>query len=393
MGQRLTLDPSSFERLLAAALVLQCRQEQEACHLPPALDETRAHPPGTEAEPHRAFEHDTISARPIATFSASTEAAETRADQNAALERAAAVSRAEQLIPPLEKQAGEQKRVPHGSSFGHPKTEKILGWRLPPQFSRRIASSFWLAQLNQLARLAEFLRDPRSPWLNALRSARRALHRANLADAVKNLPASLARYRIKAWVTFNSKFVPSQRRAVTKAAAPLLVLLIMVAFTLTQVWPRGHFLTVAAVSRMNHPSDEATVRKAVQFRPAPPDQISHMQVTDRVALSVVDALSRYEIPGLRRQAEYGDESAAFIMGMVYETGHFVPQSCTKAATWVTSSANAGNAAAQYNLGLRYRDGDGVPANENEAEEWLRKAADQRYSHATLALEQPPAASP
>lgn len=74
------------------------------------------------------------------------------------------------------------------------------------------------------------------------------------------------------------------------------------------------------------------------------------------------------------------------MGMVYETGRYVPQSCKKAADWVATSANAGNAAAQYNLGLRYRDGDGLPANEEEAEKWLRQAADQRYSNARLALE-------
>jgi TPR repeat protein len=62
------------------------------------------------------------------------------------------------------------------------------------------------------------------------------------------------------------------------------------------------------------------------------------------------------------------------------------KSCTKAADWVTRSANAGSAAAQYNLGLRYRDGDGLPANEDEAEKWLGKAANQRYSNARLALE-------
>jgi hypothetical protein len=213
----------------------------------------------------------------------------------------------------------------------------------------------------------------------------------NVVDGAKNILASFIRYQVKARVTFiDFKFTPSSRRAVTKAATPLLVLMIIVAFTLTQVWPRGHFLTVAAVSRMNHPSGEDTVRKAAELSPPPLEQVSHMQVTDRVVSSVVEALSRYEIPGLRRQAAYGDDSAAFVMGMVYETGQFVPQSCTKAAAWVTSSANAGNAAAQYNLGLRYRNGDGVPADEDEAEKWLRKAANQQYSNAMLALERPPA---
>jgi TPR repeat protein len=74
--------------------------------------------------------------------------------------------------------------------------------------------------------------------------------------------------------------------------------------------------------------------------------VSHMQVTDQAVLSVLETLSRYEIPVLRRQADDGDDFAAFIMRMVYETGHFVLQNCTRAATWVTSSASAGNAAAQ-----------------------------------------------
>jgi TPR repeat protein len=326
------IDPSSFEGLLAAALVLQRWHEQEARHLRPSSHETRTDPPETDGEPHCA-EHDATSARPAATLGELSEAAQTGTDENTVFERAAALSRTEQLFLPVERQAGDQKGAPHRSSSRPPKMEKILGWRVPPQLSRRI------------------------------------------------------------WVTFDSKFTLSQRRVVLKVAKPLLVLLIMVAFTLTQVWPRGHFLTVAAVSRMNHPSDEGTVRKVTELRPIPPDQISHMRVTDQVVLSVVEALSRYEIPGLRRQAAYGDDSAAFIMGMVYETGHLVPQSCTKAAAWVTSSANAGNVSAQYNLGLRYRNGDGVPGNEEEAEKWLRKAADRQYSNATLALERPPATSP
>jgi len=387
MSQRLTLDPSSIIRLLAAASVL---------HRRPAPDETRGDPLEREADPHRASEHDAISASTLAAFSELSEAAEARADQNAVLERATALSRAVQLVPPLGRQAGETKRAPHGSSFRPPKTDKILAWRLSLRLSRRITSRF-LAQPNKLARLGKYLRDSQSARFSVHGAANprplSGLPTGAFSQSLRHILASLARYRVKAWVTFDSKLTLSQRRAVTKATTPLLVLLIIVAFTLTQVWPRGHFPTVAAVSRMHHPSEADTVRKAVQFEPTPPYQVSHMQVTDRIVLSVVEALSRYEIPGLRRQAVYGDASAAFIMGMVYETGHFVPQSCTKAAAWVTSSANVGNAAAQYNLGLRYRDGDGVPANEDEAEKWLRKSAEQRYSNATLALERQSAASP
>jgi len=112
---------------------------------------------------------------------------------------------------------------------------------------------------------------------------------------------------------------------------------------------------------------------------------SHRQVTDPATLSAVQGLSKYEIRGLRRQAKFGDASAAFTLGMVYEIGRHVPQSCTQASRWVTTAAEAGNAAAEYNLGLRYRDGDGVPANRTESQKWLRRAAARRYSKASLAL--------
>jgi TPR repeat protein len=103
-----------------------------------------------------------------------------------------------------------------------------------------------------------------------------------------------------------------------------------------------------------------------------------MRVTDPVVSEALDALSRYEIAGVRRQALYGDDSAAFLLGLAYETGHMVPQNCAEAADWVTRSASQGNAAAQYNLGLRYRYGDGVPIDEHFAATWLTKAGAQRY---------------
>jgi TPR repeat protein len=71
--------------------------------------------------------------------------------------------------------------------------------------------------------------------------------------------------------------------------------------------------------------------------------------------------------------------------MAYELGQHVPQSCAKAARWVTIAAEAGNSAAEFNLGLRYRDGDGVRANRALSEKWLRKAAARRYANAKLAL--------
>src|ERR1700689_268325 len=94
------IDPSSFEGLLAAALVLQRWHEQEARHLRPSSHETRTDPPETDGEPHCA-EHDATSARPAATLGELSEAAQTGTDENTVFERAAALSRTEQLFLPV----------------------------------------------------------------------------------------------------------------------------------------------------------------------------------------------------------------------------------------------------------------------------------------------------
>ena len=558
MSPRPTLDSSSFERLLAAAWVLQHQHEQEARNRRPASDEKLAEPPeahvgphcaseldvtrtrlwsalgklreaaeaavnqntgltrattinGIEqvillpdeklAEPpeahvelHCASELDTTNTRLLAALSKLREAAEAAVNQNTARARAATLNGIEQVILPRDGQAAHQERDPHVSSFrlltsergawsvptparvdasrsrvlpdateqtrtarqiigtltaagaeetAAAKSKEIPGLTILESFitARRSAVSWpmvrepWklrtapaahaklfseLIAIFRLPRSAlrdtdkrlltesacRYLSEAQSSFLNALRSASQefrgantyrplsglskgalgqSLRRAllsllNVAENAKNRLESFARYRVKVRVTLGP------RRAMAAGGALLLLLLIMVAFTLLQVWHHEHFYVVAATSIMNHQSEENAVRKVEQFRPIPPVRVSHMQVSDRGVLSVVEALSRYEIRELRRQADYGDDSAAFIMGMVYETGHYVPQSCTKAADWVARSANGGNAAAQYNLGLRYRDGDGLPANDDEAEKWLRKAADQGYSDAKLALE-------
>jgi len=112
---------------------------------------------------------------------------------------------------------------------------------------------------------------------------------------------------------------------------------------------------------------------------------SHRTITDQATEDVVQNLTRYEVSSLRRQAESGDEEAAFQLGMAYELGYDMSQNCAKAAEWVTRAAEAGYPAAQYNLGLRYRDADGVQANLSESEKWLSRAAARKYRPARAAL--------
>jgi hypothetical protein len=134
-----------------------------------------------------------------------------------------------------------------------------------------------------------------------------------------------------------------------------------------------------------HPATDATAQ--VSARPAAnrPFQLSHLQITDPATKLELRDMTRYEVAKLQKDAQSGDNVAAFQLGMAYEIGYDVPQNCAEAAKWVARSAVQGNAAAEYNLGLRYRDGDGVTANPSEAEKWLRQAAAQNHSAAQLAL--------
>jgi len=189
----------------------------------------------------------------------------------------------------------------------------------------------------------------------------------------------------------------SKRRVYLRAAPVMAILAIVVPFLLLRKKTDLYNPAETVASRSRRTARENTVSPSAaqsNARQAPltepfgasaPLQMSHMHVTDRATEAAVRTLSRFELAGLRRRAEYGDDSAAFQMGMAYEIGRGIPQRCATAAQWVTKAAREGNTAAQYNLGLRYRDGDGLPRNEDEAVKWLQKAAAQHSSDAQVAL--------
>jgi hypothetical protein len=226
-----------------------------------------------------------------------------------------------------------------------------------------------------------------------------------------NLEAALKRLRnacAPRTPTFRINFTLRSLRAVA-IATPVWLLVVIANLLLLETWLHQPFQGARAMSSPSSSIAEAAVTANVSApahstrslsQPAkriestaprqptsiPPFAASHDQITDPATFSVVAQLSRFEINGLRRQAKYGDDSAAFTLGMAYEVGHYVRQNCTEAARWVTMAADAGNPAAEYNLGLRYRDGDGVSADLHESEKWLRKAAAHRNRNAKLALQ-------
>jgi hypothetical protein len=127
------------------------------------------------------------------------------------------------------------------------------------------------------------------------------------------------------------------------------------------------------------PSEEMIEQHA--RRAAPLVEPSHLRVTDAPEVPVVESLSRYEIRSLKRQAQYGDDVAALTLGMAYEVGRPVRQSCKRAAHWVALAAEDGNPAAQYNLALRYANGDGTRVDRDEARKWIERAATRGYKEA------------
>jgi hypothetical protein len=209
---------------------------------------------------------------------------------------------------------------------------------------------------------------PVSPYQQPFRFRNRLVHIAALTNRFE-------RAATKINVLLSAKrMTPAMKRS--SAATALLIALAFVA--VKRSVPRIQTEGAVIPSTTSVPGSETGLK-------IPEAGISHKRVTDSEIAAALREMSPFEIPGLRRQARYGDQSAALLLGMAYEVGHGLPQDCVKAAYWVGEAANGGNAAAAFNLGLRYRNGDGVPASLEESAKWLRKAATQNYPVAQIVL--------
>jgi len=71
--------------------------------------------------------------------------------------------------------------------------------------------------------------------------------------------------------------------------------------------------------------------------------------------------------------------------LILEDGGASPEEVTRAAAWLTQSAEAGLDCAQYALGKLYRDGRGVEKDVLQAVIWFSAAAEQDNSYAAYAL--------
>ena len=79
---------------------------------------------------------------------------------------------------------------------------------------------------------------------------------------------------------------------------------------------------------------------------------------------------------LRKDAEQGDASAQFELGLMYVKGKVVPRDAAQAVAWFRKAAEQGDASAQRSLGVMYEAGDGVRSDAAQAVAWFRQAAEQ-----------------
>ena len=185
------------------------------------------------------------------------------------------------------------------------------------------------------------------------------------------------------------------RKEAMSALVPAGILLVIATFFLLQMMKASPARpTPDAANRPARLSSASIHRESLRTSPAmdtqvftPPPPETHLRVIDPATASAVQSLSRFEVRGVERQAKYGDDASEFVLGMMFETGRYVPQNCATAATWVRAAAESGNPAAEYNLALRYRDGDGVASDPIESSKWMARSVAHGYRQTELAVEE------
>ena len=424
MNQQFSLDVQSLQKLLEAAWVLQCERDRELseCHDGVTVLRVSSEKDGLNRAlaltlPDNVFE-------PVLAETSQTEPGLTEAGP-----AEARLAAAEAQTPPIceivdpnivarnivDQNIGEQNIVP----------SRVV---VAPIYQRtEVAGALALAADHRCAPMVAFsapevleeAAQGRNRGTSLQMSQRVSLRLVRSGDkyrvALRLVPArdEYDEYKDeeRALSTLTAAVFKRASRATTEYAGPVAVLLIMLAFvfsllgihrpevTSAQAAPLARKLPVADSPARDYAGKAgAPIASSSVLQPPAPTgsastgsasaapEPSHMRVTDPAALSLVQGLSLYELETVRRQAQYGDDIAALTLGMAYEIGHHVPQSCAEAAHWIAVAAAEGNSAAQYNLGLRYVSGDGTPTNLDEARKWFEKAARHGYQKARLALQ-------
>jgi len=355
MGERFTLDVDSFQRLLAAAWVLQCERDRLTSQ-------------DTVVAESSVFLGRKVNRIP-ANFPIPSCIFEAETKQSIGATSRLPVDASQVIQTPLQ---SESSPIDNASVL-RPKSAASVS--LQPEVSGALALAVErheIAETNAIPFLLEELAEE-SAWEKVERT---------LSGATRRVVAGLAEWRDTLQLELRVKVIIRGRAKddLARYAAPVFAMLLVGVMLIPQISSRvGWSRSVKAAS---HPSGSAIGTGGA----GPGLETSHLRVTDAPESADLDRMSRYEVRSMRRQAEFGDDTAALTLGMAYETGRGVPQNCKEAARWVQVAADDGNAAAEYNLGLRYLSGDGVREDRAEARKWIEAASQQGYARATVVLQ-------
>lgn len=361
MGERFTLDVDSFQRLLAAAWVLQCQSDRktsnEICAADSVvfLDRKVNRIPANFPIPSYIFEVDTRLSQ--------SEAPNVGTGSRLELSVGQAVPTSLETQNSLIGAAPVLRPKPAASVSLQPEVSGTLA--LAPEqcdVAKTSAIPFLLEELEE-----------ESIWKKIERTMSGAARRAlSIAAEWGEMPRP--ERRMKVIIRGRAKDDVARYAAVVIAVLVVGVMLI----------PRisSHVVWLKSVRAAAHLSGAAVGTGGA----GPALETSHLRVTDTAELVVLNQMSRYEVRNMRRQAQFGDDSIALTLGMAYETGRGAPQNCEEASRWVELAAQDGNAAAEYNLGLRYLSGDGVREDRGEARKWIEAASGHGYDKARVTLQ-------
>lgn len=87
----------------------------------------------------------------------------------------------------------------------------------------------------------------------------------------------------------------------------------------------------------------------------------------------------------QQAADAGSATAAFYLGVAYDTGQGVHPSPAQALDWYRRAGDSGSVPAQFNVGIFYDSGRGVVADHAEAARWYERAASQGFARAEYNL--------
>jgi len=102
-------------------------------------------------------------------------------------------------------------------------------------------------------------------------------------------------------------------------------------------------------------------------------------------LLVVMANASTTMEMLEKEANAGDASSQYALGIAFDAGNGVAKDPAQALTWYRQAAEQGNSGAQFMMGLNYQSGKQVPIDRTEALRWFHLAAQQGHTGASSFL--------